>query len=90
MTQIPDFATIDLDLHDGPAPSAATWEQNFAEQTGASADTFVWNTPEGIDVKCLYTPADLEGDMEHMESFPGFALSCAALTQRCTPISLGL
>ena len=73
MTQIPDFATIDLDLHDGPAPSAATWEQNFAEQTGASADTFVWNTPEGIDVKCLYTPADLEGDMEHMESFPGFA-----------------
>ena len=73
MTQIPDFATIDLDLHDGPAPSAATWEQNFAEQTGASADTFVWNTPEGIDVKCLYTPADLEGDMEHTESFPGFA-----------------
>ncbi len=73
MTQIPDFATIDLDLHDGPAPSAATWEQNFAEQTGASADTFIWNTPEGIDVKCLYTPADLEGDMEHMESFPGFA-----------------
>ncbi|MGB1795861.1 MAG: methylmalonyl-CoA mutase, partial [Acidimicrobiales bacterium] len=51
----------------------ATWEQNFAEQTGASADTFIWNTPEGIDVKCLYTPADLEGDMEHMESFPGFA-----------------
>ena len=73
MTQIPDFATIDLDLHDGPAPSVATWEQNFAEQTGASADTFIWNTPEGIDVKCLYTPADLEGDMEHMESFPGFA-----------------
>ena len=73
MTQIPDFATIDLNLHDGPAPSAATWEQNFAEQTGASADTFIWNTPEGIDVKCLYTPADLEGDMEHMESFPGFA-----------------
>tara|TARA_Y100001936_G_scaffold146863_1_gene143258 strand:- start:36938 stop:39115 length:2178 start_codon:yes stop_codon:yes gene_type:complete len=73
VTQIPDFATIDLDLHDGPAPSAATWEQNFAEQTGASADTFVWNTPEGIDVKCLYTPADLEGDMEHTESFPGFA-----------------
>ena len=73
MTQIPDFATIDLDLHDGPAPSVATWEQNFAEQTGASADTFVWNTPEGIDVKCLYTPADLEGDMGHMESFPGFA-----------------
>ena len=73
MTQIPDFATIDLNLHDGPAPSVATWEQNFAEQTGASADTFIWNTPEGIDVKCLYTPADLEGDMEHMESFPGFA-----------------
>ena len=73
MTQIPNFATIDLDLHDEPTPSAATWEQNFAQQTGGSADAFVWNTPEGIDVKCLYTPSDLEGDMGHVESFPGFA-----------------
>ena len=73
MTQIPNFATIDLDLHDEPTPSAATWEQNFVQQTGGSADAFVWNTPEGIDVKCLYTPSDLEGDMGHVESFPGFA-----------------
>ena len=73
MTQIPNFATIDLDLHDEPTPSTATWEQNFVQQTGGSADAFVWNTPEGIDVKCLYTPSDLEGDMGHVESFPGFA-----------------
>ena len=73
MTQIPNFATIDLDLHDEPTASTATWEQNFVQQTGGSADAFVWNTPEGIDVKCLYTPSDLEGDMGHVESFPGFA-----------------
>ena len=73
MTQIPNFATIDLDLHDEPTPSTATWEQNFLQQTGGSADACVWNTPEGIDVKCLYTPSDLEGDMGHVESFPGFA-----------------
>tara|TARA_Y100001970_G_scaffold150948_1_gene185032 strand:- start:2579 stop:4756 length:2178 start_codon:yes stop_codon:yes gene_type:complete len=73
MAQIPDFATIDLDLHDETVPSIAGWEHDFVQQTGSSADEFVWNTPEGIDIKCLYTPSDLQGDMAHMESFPGFA-----------------
>ena len=31
-----------------------------------------------------YTPADLEGDMEHMESFPIRSFKKVALTQRCT------
>jgi len=35
-------------------------------------DDLVWQTPEGIAVKPLYTAADLEG-LEHLDSLPGFA-----------------
>ena len=73
MTQVPDFSTIDLDLA-GEAPLKSTdWEEDFLLQTGQTTDAFTWNTPEGIDIKCLYTPADLDGDMRHLDSFPGFA-----------------
>jgi methylmalonyl-CoA mutase len=39
---------------------------------GADPDTLVWDTPEGIGVKPLYTEADLEG-VEHLGGLPGFA-----------------
>jgi methylmalonyl-CoA mutase len=39
---------------------------------GRSLDALVWQTPEGIPVKPLYTAADLEG-LEHVDSFPGLA-----------------
>jgi methylmalonyl-CoA mutase len=39
---------------------------------GADPDTLVWETPEGIAVKPLYTDADLEG-IEHLGGLPGFA-----------------
>jgi len=42
------------------------------ELKGGSVDDLVWHTPEGIDVKALYTAADLEG-LEAVESLPGFA-----------------
>ena len=37
-----------------------------------SVDDLVWETPEGIDVKPLYTAADLE-NLEHLETLPGFS-----------------
>jgi len=37
---------------------------------GKSLDDHVWQTPEGITVKPLYTAADLEG-LEHVNTFPG-------------------
>jgi methylmalonyl-CoA mutase len=37
----------------------------------ADPDTLVWHTPEGIDVKPLYTPADLDR-VEGLGSLPGF------------------
>src|SRR5690606_36044141 len=36
----------------------------------ADPDTLVWHTPEGIDVKPLYTSADLDG-IEGLDSLPG-------------------
>ena len=73
MTQIPDFTSIDLDLDDEPVSTTAIWSEDFLQQTGRPADSFIWNTPEGIDIKCLYTPDDLQGEMSHLDSFPGFA-----------------
>ncbi|HSH41971.1 MAG TPA: methylmalonyl-CoA mutase [Arenicellales bacterium] len=56
----------------------ASDEQNYEqwrrlaekELRGRSIDDLVWRTPEGIDVKPLYTEADLAG-LEHLNSFPG-------------------
>src|SRR6476469_10339003 len=42
------------------------------ELKGADPDTLVWQTPEGIPVKPVYTEADVDG-VEHVGSLPGFA-----------------
>ena len=42
------------------------------ELKGKSPDDLIWQTPEGIAVKPLYTAADLEG-LEHVNTLPGFA-----------------
>jgi methylmalonyl-CoA mutase len=42
------------------------------ELKGADPDSLVWTTPEGIDVKPLYTEADLDG-IDHLDSLPGLA-----------------
>ena len=73
MSQIPDFSTIDLELGGNASSQRSDWEQAFTTQTGRPSEAFTSDTPEGIDIKCLYTPADLEGDMGHLDSFPGFA-----------------
>ena len=41
------------------------------ELKGQSAEDLVWQTPEGIPVKPLYTEADLEG-IDHLGTLPGF------------------
>ncbi|HAX05618.1 MAG TPA: methylmalonyl-CoA mutase [Acidimicrobiaceae bacterium] len=73
MSQVPDFSTIELDLAQGASSRRADWEREFLAQTGQASEAFTADTPEGIDIKCLYTAADLEGDMGHLDSFPGFA-----------------
>src|SRR5579872_5009566 len=53
--------------------SLSDWEALAAkDMKGASTDQLIWQTPEGIAVKPLYTAADLEG-LAHIDSLPGFA-----------------
>ena len=73
MSQIPDFTAIALETANEPISDLALWERDLVSQTGKTADALSWQTPEGIDIKCLYTAADLRGDMSHVDSFPGFA-----------------
>ena len=47
-------------------------ERATAEGKGRSPDELIWNTPEGIPVKPLYTEADLDG-VDHLGSLPGDA-----------------
>ncbi len=48
------------------------WEKRVkAELKGSNSDTLIWHTPEGIDIKPLYTLQDLEGIAE-ISSLPGF------------------
>ncbi|GAA1260596.1 methylmalonyl-CoA mutase [Sphaerisporangium rubeum] len=68
---IPDFTTVALDAP-GPAPETGPqrWEAAVRELTGAGPA--VWDTPEGIPVKPLYTAADLAG-LDHLPGYPGVA-----------------
>ena len=56
-----------------PRPNLEAWAALVEQETrGRVPADLAWRTPEGIDVKPLYTAADLEG-MEHLDSMPGFA-----------------
>ena len=48
------------------------WQKARAELAGAPPEGLAWTTPEGIELKSLYTAADLEG-MEAVHTLPGSA-----------------
>ncbi|CAN7610766.1 methylmalonyl-CoA mutase [Rhizobium sp. LjRoot254] len=50
----------------------ADWEKLAERELKAAPDTLTWHTPEGIDVKPLYTEADTE-NLTHLGSLPGLA-----------------
>jgi methylmalonyl-CoA mutase len=59
-------------MSDFPQKSLADWQALAAKELGGKpADALLWQTPEGIGVKPLYTAADLEG-LEAVGTFPGF------------------
>ncbi|MGE0856421.1 MAG: methylmalonyl-CoA mutase family protein, partial [Hyphomicrobiaceae bacterium] len=60
-TRIPDFATLPLDGGSG---------QVKADQKGAPAAT--WSTPEGLDLKPVYTGADT-ANLDFLDTYPGIA-----------------
>jgi methylmalonyl-CoA mutase len=69
MSAIPDFGDVELGT-----PSASTsaddWARAFEETTGRGVEEAAWETPEGITVPPLYTPADL-ADLDFLETLPG-------------------
>ncbi|PWC37438.1 methylmalonyl-CoA mutase [Azospirillum sp. TSO35-2] len=56
-----------------PKKTLADWDKLAAKDLGADGDLgkLTWKTPEGLDVKALYTAADLEG--LELDGLPGFA-----------------
>ena len=54
-------------------PQMNQWKELAEKQLkGKSVDTLIWDTPEGIPVKPLFTAEDLE-NLEHVNTLPGFA-----------------
>ncbi|AGA10292.1 methylmalonyl-CoA mutase [Sinorhizobium meliloti] len=47
------------------------WEDLAEKELRGSPESLVWHTPEGIDVKPLYTSDDMSG-IGHLNSLPGF------------------
>jgi len=64
MTTIPDFTKVDLD-DDQPAAHG----HDASPVDALSGD--VLSTPEGIDLKRLYTRADRGDDLFHIDGYPG-------------------
>ena len=53
-------------------PKLQQWRELATKQLrGRPLEDLIWNTPEGITVKPLYTAEDLEA-MEHVNTLPGF------------------
>ena len=50
-----------------------------------SPEDLIWETPEGISIKPLYTAADLE-KLEHLNNLPGFQLKVLPMRVFISPI----
>src|ERR1051325_4274362 len=56
--------------HTDPAKPSTWAELALKERRGADPDGLVWHTPEGLDVKPLWTRADVEG-LDFVDTLPG-------------------
>ena len=70
MSAIPDFSDIPFDAAAAQAGNGAAWASRFATDVGKAPDELLWETPEMIPVKRLYSAADLEG-LDHLDTMPG-------------------
>jgi len=71
MSAIPDFSGVDLG-RPAAAASADDWAKRLKETTGRGVEEATWETPEGIAVPPLFTPADLRG-LDFLQTYPGLA-----------------
>src|SRR5690349_3871659 len=75
MSAIPDFGELELGRPEATAGGSGgadkdAWAKAFKETTGRGVEETTWETPEGIAVPPLYTPADLEG-LDFLNTLPG-------------------
>ncbi|MFF9804603.1 methylmalonyl-CoA mutase [Streptomyces coeruleorubidus] len=66
---VPDFSGIELGT---PACDGGPDEWRTAVKNASGGDDLLWETPEGIAVKPLYTGRDLEG-LDFLDTYPGTA-----------------
>ncbi|HBO11278.1 MAG TPA: methylmalonyl-CoA mutase, partial [Halieaceae bacterium] len=60
-------------IYDREKATPEAWRELATKQMkGRDPSELTWHTPEGIDVKALYTAADLEG-LEYTDTMPGMA-----------------
>ena len=69
MSGIPDFGDVELGRPAATA-SADDWAKAFEETTGRGVEEASWETPEGIAVPPLFTPADTDG-LDFLQTLPG-------------------
>ncbi|MFD7279764.1 methylmalonyl-CoA mutase [Streptomyces sp. NPDC059862] len=69
MGGIPDFAGVELGT---PAAEGGADEWRTAVKKATGGDDLLWETPEGITVKPLYTGQDLAG-LDFLDTYPGIA-----------------
>ena len=67
---IPNFA--DIELGDPSGAGQNEWAEALQASTGKGPDALTWETPEGIDIKPVYTAADLS-DVDFLDTRPGIA-----------------
>jgi methylmalonyl-CoA mutase len=68
---IPNFADVPLG---DPAVAGGVddWRKALHERTGKDTDALVWESPEGIGIRPLYTAEDLAG-LDFLRTYPGIA-----------------
>jgi methylmalonyl-CoA mutase len=69
---IPDFSGIELGPGDTGGVAEEQWRTAVKANTGKDDAELVWDTPEGIPVKPLYTGQDLAG-LDFLGTYPGVA-----------------
>lgn len=70
----PDFSKLPLDPGGRTTQTVAAqdcWRRAFEAETERPIGSRLWHTAEGIDIKPLYSAADLE-ELTHLAGMPGF------------------
>ncbi|WP_068114392.1 methylmalonyl-CoA mutase [Tropicimonas marinistellae] len=70
MASFPDFSQVPLQSDVKSSGGYADWAGAFEAQTGKVPENCIWETPEQIGVKPLYTASDLEG-IDHLQTLAG-------------------